>query len=426
MNGGEWSSGSAGENEAAADAASLDDSDGSFGLPSPFHCFSGGQEKDASEEMLDLESICGNTLAEKIANAENDIRNKDQIRMRGLQEQQQCPQSDFLKANSSSESNQSCADNKEEGHMGGCNKVAATGHQELLQQTGDHGGNAKLQGNGLLDEFYGMVGSPLADCLTENSVDFMTAENNSSSAESSIEFGDADNSLEFDDMVPIRSSSIMSSPCDDSSVDSSEVVLPAVDSNVSAEGTEINNAFAADASDNATGDLSVNMIEDASQNVTEDDSRVSASDASCDISKDADISRDITASTSNNAGRDVATDASNTISRDASQDAAVGTSNDASQEMVADASSTVPVADCSPSTLKVDTVVNNCKESGEVLCENVPTKDASKFGDKCNNGATELENDPTTMDTAAILQKTHSLANGDVADGDNLTNCGKW
>lgn len=385
VNGGEWSGASKGENARTSGAGALDDSDGSFSLSSQFGCFGGGPEKDVSEMMLDLESICGNTLAEKIANAENDIRSKDEIRMRGLheqqQQQQQCLQSDFLNANScSSESSLSRVDSKDEVRTAGCEEEdGASSHHEFLSETGDHEGDTKGRDNGerLLDEYLGAVASPLADCLTENSVDFMTAENKSSSAESSVEFGDADNSLELDDEMADEGSSIVGSPCGDSSVGSSEMTLPAIDSDSDANGS------AADTSDSAAADTGGNVSEDSSRDV--------ASVVSREVCKDAAVedNRVAVADTSEDSGKDVTADAS------------------------------------SPSTLKGDPAVNDCNESGEVLCENVPIKDANKFGDKCNNGATELENDPTTMDAATVPPKTHSLANGDVADGDNLTNCGE-
>ncbi len=150
----------------------------SFDLRNEFDCYD-GDGKDSSEEMLNLESICGDTLAEKLANAENDIRNKDEILMRGIQEQQAMRSKFRMLDKAEMVDNkpefESSEDAEYESRLASGEEFA----EEPVQEAGPHF-------------------STQPDCLTENSVDFMTAENSTSDAESSVEFGDAENSFEFE------------------------------------------------------------------------------------------------------------------------------------------------------------------------------------------------------------------------------------
>lgn len=157
-----------------ANGADKDESQSdAYAMQQNYSCFVG-------QEMLHLESISGNTLAEKIANAENDIRNKDEIRLRGMQGGQPANNDNFEMMNSFGEAGDQNTSNVE------CViKVRVDGSDEIADEEKLNEPNSAFPSQ--------------QDCLTENSVDFVTADNNSTSdAESSVEFGDAENSLELE------------------------------------------------------------------------------------------------------------------------------------------------------------------------------------------------------------------------------------
>lgn len=148
-----------------------------YAIQQSYSCF-------AEQEMLDLESISGNTLAEKIANAENDIRNKDEIRLRGIQEQSH-DNFDLMNSFEIVDDQRICS-SSERGDVSVRTHIQSEDSEEEFSV--NHEKLNERNSSFLLQQ----------DCLTENSVDFVTADNSTSDAESSVEFGDAENSLEFD------------------------------------------------------------------------------------------------------------------------------------------------------------------------------------------------------------------------------------
>lgn len=158
----------------------VENQNNSYKIQNEYNCYE-EHGKDSSDVMLNLESICGNTLAEKIANAENDIRNKDEILMRGIREQTAL-KNNFHFTNVTTEEinknecgcqNKECDDEIKETDIEEFSEVKSTQEQMFLSVS-------------------------QSDYLTENSADFVTAENSTSDVESYIEFGDAENSLELE------------------------------------------------------------------------------------------------------------------------------------------------------------------------------------------------------------------------------------
>lgn len=144
-----------------------------------------GDENDRNDDIVNLELISGQTLAEKIANAENDIRNENEIFMRGIKEHA------FRMMNNANVPETGCSDSDQPANPI-CNVESCC--QNNIEES--HEGISTEQEQTCLS----VKTRPCEyDCLTENSVDFVTAENSISDAESSTEFGDAENSLELED-----------------------------------------------------------------------------------------------------------------------------------------------------------------------------------------------------------------------------------
>lgn len=163
-----------------------DKSEGYNIMQRKYDCFH-DQNKDCFDAMLNLGSISGNTLAEKIANAENDIRNKD---VEELQQLHHRSQNDRL-MNSFEEEIEQTSYNRDDCDI---RVPLSSGCDEMLDEERIHEQNTLFLSQ--------------QDCLTENSFDFFTAENSTSDAESSVEFADAENSLELeeDDLIAERPS----------------------------------------------------------------------------------------------------------------------------------------------------------------------------------------------------------------------------
>lgn len=166
------------------------DGNGFGGNQDSFECYEQNskdtEEFDRSDDILNLESISGNTLAEKIANAENDIRNENEILMRGMKEQV------FrILNNVDTEETATSVDQEQEVQNSPpvCNVERCEDADDLNEEIGPEQGCCLAVKTKQADG---------CDCLTENS-DFVTAENSISDAESSTEFGDAENSLELED-----------------------------------------------------------------------------------------------------------------------------------------------------------------------------------------------------------------------------------
>ncbi|XP_065210136.1 serine/threonine-protein phosphatase 6 regulatory subunit 3-B [Planococcus citri] len=149
-------------------------------------------ENDRNDDIVNLELISGQTLAEKLANAENDIRYEDEFLMRGIKEQALRMMNNVNVVETSRSEPIQLANPI-------CNVETC---ENSVKESDDHEGISAEQTCLSVKTTRPSEGN---DCLTENSVDFVTAENSISDAESSTEFGDAENSLELEDDLAEKS-----------------------------------------------------------------------------------------------------------------------------------------------------------------------------------------------------------------------------